>query len=561
MRDPTEVNYDFIVIGGGTSGAVIASRLSEDPALTVLLLEAGESYPAVQDLPPAMASANQVITAGYNWDMEADLRGEARGSVSDRVARVFRAAGRHGVPAASFATTASSGRVSSNRVHYPVAKVMGGGSSVGGGIALHARAEDYEAWAANSCEWWSWQRVRPWLERSADVRATVPPNGQNEVPPDAVRLSIDRPPLSQLTLSQSCFLEACREQGFAEGNLQQGLTSEVGITPKGLIAGRRLSTAVTYLEEAAMRSNLAVMPSCRAERIGLGRSGARLRAHHVDATINGRSCRFNARNVVLCAGAIHSPAILLRSGVGPAEDLKVLGIQTQMHLPGVGRNLSDHASVFLWAVPAKGSFAVGEPVHQTMLQYRSETAARCDLQLLMHSALPTANVPRLREIAGSEAAMGIAVLLGLPESRGHVELASANPAVNPKICLNCLRERGDLRAMMEGLRLAWSILHNGRLQAITDRPLMFSSSLLDSDTSLENALQTTVRAAWHPAGTLKMGAERDVEAVVDQYGLVRGCENVFVGDASIMPSIPGVATNPTCMLIGERIASHLRALT
>ncbi len=334
---------------------------------------------------------------------------------------------------------------------------------------------------------------------------------------------------------------------------------QAGIHPltKSTRGGRRASTAMVYLEQARQRSNLTIVPECVVDKLIMNRHGDGLRADGVEALVHGQRRRFLAHHVVLSAGAIHSPGILLRSGVGAAAELSRLGIAQLAELPGVGKNLQDHPVVSLWGVPQASAFERGEPIHQLMLEQRAAASEYCDLQLLMLSAVPTAMFPPLDEFVGAEHASGISVMLSKPVSTGSVSLTHADPLRSPRITLNCLEADADLRRMMHGVRLAWRILQSAPLKDMHQRSVLWNQSIIDSDSLLTNAIQTTVRAAWHPVGTLRMGSERDVQSVVDQYGQLHGCTNVTVADASIMPTIPGVPTNLTCMLIGERLAAVL----
>ena len=215
----------------------------------------------------------------------------------------------------------------------------------------------------------------------------------------------------------------------------------------------------------------------------------------------------------------------------------------------------------IWGTPRKGSCHAGEPVHQVMAQQRSAASETlCDVQLFMLSAVPTHDIPVLRQIAGSDLAIGISTLLATPKSRGSVEIASSDPTKNPRIYLNCLRKPEDLERMKEGVRSAWQILRHDPLNLHVDRLLFWSQSVIDSDVLLESLIRSMVRGTWHPVGTLRMGKKQDAMAVVDQRGQLFGCRNITVADASIMPAIPSVPTYLTCILIGERIASHLRGI-
>lgn len=539
------VQYDYIVIGGGTAGIVVAARLSESTDCRVLLLEAGHDYP--ESLPGELLDVRTAVTSGHNWAMTAALsEAPADGSgVDKRVARVFEVAARHlsSRPSVAPWSAPSSG---SAQVPYPLAKVMGGGSAVNGGMAFHARPEDFGVWAAAGNDEWSWPVVQPDVARLADGDDTK------------LALSIETP--TALTLAQAAFAAACRDLEYREIDLACGTSAGVGAIPKGVRDGRRASTASLYLGHARARRNLTIVPNALVHRLACERQNGHVAATGVDALIGGRVERFAGGHVVLSAGAIQSPAILQRSGIGEADTVARIGRPQLLDLPGVGRNLQDHPSVCLWAVPTADACDVGETVHQVALQRRSTgTTPICDLQLFMVSGVDTRSIPRLGDMLGSPVALGVSAVVATPESRGRVEVVSDDPSVAPRIYLNCLQEPSDLRRMMEAVRTAWPILHREPLAGCIERVPLWTERMIASDESLTHAVRATVRSTWHPAGTLRMGRSDDPLAVVDQRGRIRGCHNITVSDASIMPTLPSVPPNLTCMLIGERIAAHLRA--
>ena len=539
--------FDYIVVGGGTAGVVVAARISEERT-RVLLLEAGPDYP--NHIPPELLDASLPVTSGHNWRLDAivcDGRSSPPPGQQARINRVFEVASSFLPPGETFRKASESGTATPFR--YPLAKVMGGGSAINGCLALHARPEDYGAWAASGNNDWNWDSVLPYINRVA--------NADSEKP----ALVTQVPQIHNLTRCQRAFFDACQTLGHSHVDLTQGTAAGVGAIPMSSRDGLRVSTSALYLAAARKRANLTIYPNCLVDRLLLDRGNGDLTATGVEAIVDGRRCRFSGGHIIVSAGAINSPAILLRSGIGAVRELEQVNVRPLLNLAGVGKNLQDHAAVGIWAIPKEGYCLAREMIHQLLLQQKSSVSGPvCDVQLFMLSAVPVHELPGLQRFIGTDHAIGVSTVLATPRSRGSVEIVSADPLASPRTHLNCLYEPDDLRSMMEGVRSAWRIMRREPLAGQAAGFVLWDDKVVDSDVLAERLIRTTVRTVWHPVGTLRMGNEKDGMSVVDQRGKLHGCRNVTVADASIMPVIPSVPTGLTCMVIGERIAAHLRGL-
>jgi choline dehydrogenase len=429
---------------------------------------------------------------------------------------------------------------------YPMGKVIGGSSSVNGALALRATPEDFDEWAALAGPQWHWEQVLEVfraIESDQDVQG--PYSGCTGPVP------VERVQEAELHPLQRDFMSVCRQAGYATGDPNDPHSTGVGRVPRNVRAGQRISTALAYLAPARARRNLVIAPRTTVTRLSI-RNG---RVTGVETTRDGTQARYQAPHVVLCAGAIQTPAILLRSGIGAADALTRLDIEPVADLPGVGRNLSDHAAVGIWAVPHEGRCALGEDVHQAMLRCTSSTGRwRNDLQLYMLNSVRTSVFPDLEAALGSPVAMAVSAMLAKPLSRGRVEITSRDATQPPRVNLNLATEPADMSRLMEGVRLAWRLLRSSDLHRHVSRIFAWNARIVEDDRLLRQTIGTFARGSWHPVGTARMGSIGDPMAVVDPKGALLGCQGVHIADASVMPVIPSAPTNLTCILIGERVS-------
>lgn len=543
MSDEFEQDYDAIVIGAGTSGCIVAAKLSEDPQRRVLLLEAGPDFS--DGKPESLRDARAAVVQGYHWPFNASVHAGNAASLGQemkRAAGVFAAAsGRLNMARATMSALLN-GDNPVSRFPYPMARVLGGGSSVNGAIAMVPPEEDFDDWVEHGNPDWGWSDIAPWFSRLLDSG-----DGRPRVPIERTR-NADFCPI------QRAFHEACIELGHADADLVDPHAIGVGGVPCNVRDGERMSTDELYLRPALVRGNLQLRSGVTVERILLEESeNSPLRAYGVELRGGGGRSRLRARRIVLCAGAINSPALLQRSGVGPRDVLEAAGVTVRLNKPAVGANLVDHPALCLWAVPRPGAYSLEEPFHQVLLRVGGD-----GLQVMMLGATRTELFPPLREVSGSEVAIGLSAVIGRPRSRGRVRITSPDPDVPPSIELNLLSHREDMAQAMAGARLIWRIAGRTPLRDRIERTVMWNDAIVADERQLETLVYTTIRSAMHPVGTLRMGGEGDPMAATDSRGALRGIADLTVADASLMPSITRVPTNLACMAIAERIAFGLR---
>jgi choline dehydrogenase len=283
------------------------------------------------------------------------------------------------------------------------------------------------------------------------------------------------------------------------------------------------------------------------------------RAVCVEILCDGQMETVRGRRITLSAGAVASPAILLRSGIGPADELRALGIAVLIDRPGVGANLIDHPLTQVMYVPKPGVYGPEIPFSQVFIRYTATgSAERNDMQLYITNGLDFTAVPELVAVTGSPIVFTFTPSLQRPHSRGTLKLASADPTVQPTISLNYLADSEDMRRMVEGVRIAWEIGKDPAIRQYAERPVILTDEMVASNAAVEGYLRETVGTIFHPVSTARMGPDGDAGAVVDQQCRVRGVQGLRVVDASIMPNIVRANTNLTCIMIGERVADWMR---
>jgi len=500
--------YDILIIGAGSSGSAIAARASENPNLNILLVEAGPDYSDISSTPRDIINSHNNSYSAHDWGLKYN-------------------------PTASRTSP------------FPRGRVTGGSSSVNTTIALRGIPEDYDEWADLGNSEWTWNKVLPAfnrLERDLDY-------GDAAYHGDAGPISIRRYPHDELLPQHQAFLATAQQLGYndcPDANDPDG--SGAGPQPMNKIGRLRVSSALTYLAPARLRPNLTIRAKTHVRRL-LIKNKTCVGVEVENAA--GETEKLFAKTIVLSAGAIMSPAILMRSGLGSSAQLNQLGIPVIANIPAIGQNLSDHPALSI-VTNVKPGIRIDhdDPIIQTILRYTcAGSNKRNDLQIEQLSFAGGRQDPPRFAIAG---------VVEYQYGRGEVRLASADPQVHPIIDNHFCEDSRDADRLVTCLQDILRFTKTGPLADMIEA-VVFPDPARGSDAEGLNTLVRKFSASgYHPCGTVKMGPKADPGAIVDQFGRCHSIDNLVVADASIMPFVPRANTNLTCIMIGEKIGEWLR---
>ena len=564
------MKYDHIVVGGGTAGCIVAARLSEDPERSVLLLEAGPDFPDFAQLP-------DMLKLGWG---QVNLEARAAGSPYNW----------------SFTGTATPEQAEPMPV--PRGKVLGGSSAINGQTFIRGAPEDFDTWASLGNEGWSYIDCLPYfrkLENDADFRDDF--HGTDGPVPVRHHHRETWPPL------QEAFFQAATGAGYPfHPDVNHPEATGVSLRAENNIDGVRMSMALAYIDSVRHRLNLTIRANVQANRVALAPStggelpstlspaggelpstlspaggelpstlspaggelpstfppaggelqGGAFQAIGVEVESGGETFVVEGGDIILCAGAVASPQLLMLSGLGPRDLLERLGIPVAADLPGVGQNMRDHPNVTV-------RFQVKDNVPEDPIAMRAlrlrYTATGSDTpndMILSPASLNTV-------VRDSNPAHTVNCGLYLAAGKGELWLTSADPNAAPEMDYHYLEEPWDLERLREAVRLCITLLEGPAYAPYIEGVLSPTPADLDSDEALNGWLKRNVSTSYHISGTCKMGAGNDPMAVVDHRLRVRGVSNLRIADASIMPDVVRANTNVTTMMIAERVADFIKA--
>jgi choline dehydrogenase len=528
VRD--EGHYDYIIVGAGSAGCVLAHRLGEDVNIRILVLEAGGSDRAtIISMPSALSIP--MNTARFNWGMSTEPEPGLDGRV----------------------------------MNLPRGKGLGGSSSINGMCWVRGNPMDYELWEALGAEGWRWSNVLPYFQRLETVQGGGPLRGTDG--PIKVTRGREKNPLYQ------AFVQAGVQAGYAQSpNMNQRQHEGFGPMEMNVDGGRRCSAAVAYLRPAIARGNVRVVTGALVDKVQmLGR-----RASGVLFSVKGQPCRAHARQeVFLSAGSIMSPVILKRSGIGPEQELRDHGIEVLQHSPGVGENLMDHLELYIqqecmqpislfanlgllgkakigaeWLLTHRG---LGATNHFESGGHIRSRAGIVYPDIQFHF-LPLAISYDGKSLASGH---GYQVHVGSKrsKSRGWVRLRDSRPESLPRVRFNYMTHQDDWLEFRACIRLTREIFAQEAMAPYRGKEIAPGADVL-SDEQLDAFIKRKVESAYHPSGTCRMGV--DDAAVTHPDGRVRGVEALRVIDASVMPQATAGDLNAPTLVLAERMADQIR---
>lgn len=526
-------SYDVVIVGSGSSGGALAGRLTQLSDRRVLVLEGGPVYGSVNQMPTALLEPG-TISAGApghpnNWGYLAEVR-----------------------PGLKFPV--------------PRGKGLGGSSSINGCLFVRGTKEDFDGWASAVNDEWSYEKVLPIFKRMESDKDSMGEHPGSDGPVIIRREPLDRAP------DTNAFVAGCHSLGFADDPDRNAPgTGGVAAAPANIQDVHRSGTALAYLIPAMARHNFTIIGDAMVQRVIFQGQ----RAVGVEAVVDGQPKTFRGDEIVIAAGALRTPQILMLSGVGPADHLAGFGIPVVQDLSGVGQNLTDHPTVNatwdakteLRHLPNRAPFTSlvswqGDGSKMEIFPFVVKTGDLMGVRDVVERPVKALSAMRGTSVKAvtRQALMMRHALLGIvvfhEESRGSVTLQSADPQDAPVISFNLLKEEADRARTREAVRVTHELFQSQPLQQIGGKIVDLASSDLKDDGSLDKWVFERI-GCGHPSCNCKMGPSTDPMAVVDQHLRVHAVEGLRIADTSVFPTITSAAPNATAVMIGDRLADFL----